>query len=68
MYRSGLNHLEATIELLANNGTGDFINMSRGDSYLYRPVMVTVLTEKSEHFRHTNNSVFSAFSCLHGKK
>lgn len=67
MYHSVLNHLEASRELLTNKEIRDFINVSRGNSYLYQSVIVTAPTEKSECFRHTNDPGFSSFSCLSNK-
>lgn len=52
MYHSVLNHLEAIIELLANEEIWDFISLSHSNHYQYQSVIVTAPTEKSEY---TNN-------------
>lgn len=52
--------IEAIIELVANKGIQEFINVSHGKSNLYQLMIVTAVTEKSEYIRHTNNSRFSA--------
>jgi len=67
MYHSVLNHLGAITELLANKEIWDFINVSRGNGYLYPSVIVTAPAEKSECFWHTNNSIFLLFLVLVAK-